>query len=74
MTEDDKAIARGMARVALHHGLTKDEWLAKVVPGVEEHLGTPLSEDVLDQIHEAFAEEMPPGMAIEEICFPLFDD
>ena len=41
----------------------------KVVPGVEERLGTPLSEEVIDQIHQAFKDEMPPEMAIEEICF-----
>jgi hypothetical protein len=66
---DDKAILRGMARVALYHNLPKNEWMAKVVPGVEERLGTPLSEEVIDQIHQAFKDEMPPEMAIEEICF-----
>jgi len=68
--EDDKAIIRGMVRVALHHGLSKSDWMAKVVPGVEEHFGTPLSEEIIDQIHQAYKDEWPPEMAIEEICFP----
>lgn len=70
MTNDDDAVIRGMVRVALYHRLPKNDWMAKVVPGVEKHLGAPLSEEVVDQIHEAFGEEMPPEMAIAEICFP----
>ena len=66
--EDTKAIMRGMVRVALYHKLPKSEWMAKVVPRVEEHFGEPLSEEVVDQIHQAFKEEMSPEMAIEEVC------
>jgi hypothetical protein len=66
----DEAVIRGMARVAMYHKLPKNEWMAKVVPGVEEHLGVPLSTGIVDQIHQCFNDEMPPEMAIEEICFP----
>jgi hypothetical protein len=69
MEKDDKAIVRGMVRVAMYHGLPKNEWMAQVVPGVEDRLGTPLSEKVVDQIHEAFRNEWPPEMAIDEVCF-----
>jgi hypothetical protein len=65
-----KAIVRGMVRVAMYHGLPKNEWMATVVPGVEEWLEPPLTEKVIDQIHQAFKDGMPPEMAIEEICLP----
>ena len=65
--EEEKAVLRGMARVALYHRLPKNEWMAKVVPGVEERLDPPLSEEVIDRIHQAFKEEMPPEMAIDEV-------
>jgi len=68
MTKDEQAILRGMVRVALYHNLSKNEWMAKVVPGVEELLGVPLSEEVVDRIHQAFKDEWPPEMAIEEIA------
>jgi len=68
MTKDEQAILRGMVRVALYHNLSKNDWMAKVVPGVEELLGVPLSEEVVDRIHQAFKDEWPPEMAIEEIA------
>ena len=67
MREDEKAIVRGMVRVALYHKLPKNEWMAKVVPGVEERYGVPLTEEIVDKIHQAFQVEMPPEMAIEEV-------
>ena len=68
MTKDEQAILRGMVRVALYHNLPKSDWMATVVPGVEELLGAPLSEETVDYIHQAFIDECPPEMAIEEIC------
>jgi hypothetical protein len=45
MTNDEKAIMRGMVRVAMYHGLPKNEWMARVVPKIEERLGVPLNEE-----------------------------
>jgi hypothetical protein len=67
MKKHGRAIARGRVDFTLHHQLSKDEWMAKVIPGVEGYLGAPLRDEIMGRIHDAFTEEMLPETAIDEI-------